>query len=55
MRSEATGVSAGVQVGSVYVTDPANPFGTVSRAAAWSGTAASFVNLHDVLPPTYAT
>ncbi len=55
VRSEATGVSAGVQVGSVYVTDPANPFGTVSRAAAWSGTAASFVNLHDVLPPTYAT
>jgi len=49
--SECTAVSNGVQVGFVMIIDPNDPnLNSVSRAALWRGTPASWVNLHNSLP-----
>jgi hypothetical protein len=52
--SECLAVSNGVQVGDVMLIDPNDPnMNSISRAALWTGTAASFVNLHSFLPSNY--
>jgi hypothetical protein len=54
--SECLAVSNGVQVGDVMMVDPNDPnMNTISRASLWTGTAASWVNLHAQLPANFHT
>jgi hypothetical protein len=55
-NSGAVAVDGGVQVGFVQLFDPDDPnMNLVDRAALWHSTAASFVNLHDLLPASFHT
>jgi hypothetical protein len=54
--SECLAVNNGVQAGDVMLIDPNDPnMNSISRAALWTGTAASFVNLHSFLPSNLYT
>jgi hypothetical protein len=54
--SECLAVNNGVQVGFTMLIDPNDPnMNSISRAAMWTGTAATWVNLHAFLPSNFYT